>query len=193
MFCFFYFYLFILCLLVLLSRMMFHLPHTVANLRFKTAAATTSAIRATFFCGRDAQPGNPETQSVSNAGRRWANKGPRLFLTVAYFNTGGSPRPPDVYLPVSLLLVFIFACILLLVLLHSSRFVSLPGAAMTGVQGKAPVGWRLDGRSTRKGAFFFTSGRTGTGIYIPIWEWGETNNRAGKASVFLMNPRGRAN
>ena len=32
------------------------------------------------------KPGNPETQSVSIAGRRSANKGRGLFLTVAYFN-----------------------------------------------------------------------------------------------------------
>lgn len=37
--------------------------------------------------------GNPETQSVSNAGRRSANKGPSLFLTVAYFNAGACRRP----------------------------------------------------------------------------------------------------
>lgn len=49
--------------------------------------------RARVTCADETLSGNPETQSVSNAGRRSANKGPSLFLTVAYFNAGGSRRP----------------------------------------------------------------------------------------------------
>lgn len=119
--------------------------HAVSTARVKKQQQQQQARCGAAFCGQDTQPGNPETQSVSNAGRRSANKGPRLFLTVAYFNTGGgSPRPPDVYvLVVTLSPALISCCVRLLsplLLLHFPCLAPLPGAAMTGVQGKAPVG-----------------------------------------------------
>lgn len=73
-----------------------------------------------------------------------------------------------------------------LLLLHFPCLAPLPGAAMTGVQGKAPVGWRLDGRATRKGAPLetFTSGSSGTGIYILVWQWRKYYNLVEGASFF---------
>lgn len=99
--------------------------------------------------------GNPETQSVSNAGRRSANKGPSLFLTAAYFHAGGSRRPHCLHVdrtfisPLACCFVSASRRLRGIAAIIATRYFFPPTplapplpfcAAMTGVQGKAHVG-----------------------------------------------------
>ena len=96
------------------------------------------------------KPGNPETQSVSIAGRRSANKGRGLFLTVAYFNAR-LPSAPFVCMAGWWFISPVLPLLLLAPVRPASRrlpcvffFLSIRAAVMmTGVQGKAPTGWRF--------------------------------------------------